>query len=1642
VSQQYLWIYQATVPTNVLEVLKLLRRRSQYPNPDDRLTLGQFTLRNTTMSGALVPTARGSFQQTGQLDWVSLSKSTFTFGLDVLVRLSKAELDPATVAIGLITCNRFVIRAEAQKRIYDALSNLKSFSSYGKLVWFGFGIKSTINDLADTEPGMACVALCACMSISYDSFYVAEVLREFCKFQETPPNIIPSVHQWKALVHICAGSVSNSKFPTLLEGLIRLVCPGTGISFHQPTSTNVLAKAIGALADVSNDKLANITIAGGLDCIWLAAISEWALALDVEVRVDSGCTVYRSSTNGDRCFPAVTIIFVSGNEQPTQLSKCHVVPKGHKFWGDLDLDQPRFRGGRSEWTNILADAFGPHLISLLQGTLQHSFALILFDASRLAEECYRYGPMKRGTQPNSAEHSFPFRRFHFSHPSSRGQPFLKFAAKRLPELAVAIDVLNQDEVQSYTSATWKRAIDRITLECMCEWCSSEQTAYDDYPPQFCLELIAETIIIFLWILSVTEMDSSIKPSSHGLQLLYTIHRGRSHRMKDIRNRRKYWNPTQPAYFPTSSVDILTAALAIFSGSTDSGSDIRKESSALSHDGICVFFKVFEDLNLSPEEASIVRVVAGQIHFQEAKYERINDLAGTARVPRDDLGPHTSYSLVVQETPQQGSLAAAYKISSNTCSYEYLLGISRLELAIAKSVQGSIRCEDPCDWSFDYQAREAIIFVPKCMTQRGKLSGEPPLLVPQWSLVSVPRSGTYEPIKLQIMQAPICRLYLEIAKQDGIYQLVYLGLCTRCLNGFFPSPDFIQEQMSPSRELDHLPHSASEGSVTVTLPSETGAWINKHFEIFVITSSGCEVKEMSIGGQVSIPTVSKNDENGVGKSALHTAATVGHRGLLQLLLQGGADKSYTVRQEETVLHCAAREGHNEAVKLLVARGIELDSRDEAGQTSLSRAARNGHRSIVKLMIGYGAQQDARDNYGQTALVWAAALGHLAVVELLLQGDADINTSEKNSGKTALQAAAGGGHLVVVERLLQEKADVNAAAARSNGRTSLQAAAGGGHLAVVERLLQEKVDVNAAAAEYSGRTALQAAAEGGHFVVVERLLEEKANVNATAAARYSGRTALQAAAEGGHLVVVGRLLQEKADVNAAAAEGSGRTALQAAARGGHLTVVERLLEEKADVNAAAAEGFFETIALPTTEGRTALRVAVEGRTALQAAAEGGHLAVVERLLQEKADINAAAGRSNGRTALQAAAGGGHLAVVERLLQGKADVNATAGESGRTALQAAAEGGHLAVVEQLLQEKADVNAAAARESGSTALQAAARRGHLAIVERLIKEKADVNAAVAAAAGAAGDCGRTALQAAAEGGHLAVAERLLQEKADVNAAAARSSGRTSLQAAAGGGHLAVVERLLREKADVNAAAARSDGRTALQAAAGGGHLAVVERLLQEKAGVNTATIGDSGSTALLAAARGGHLATVERLLKEKANVNVTAMGTLENYRRTTLQAAAEGGHLAVVKRLLQEKADVNAAAGRYNGRTALQAAAGGGYLAVVELLLQEKADVNATAGESGRTALQAAAEGGHLAVVEQLLQKKADVNATKAKECGISALEAAAKGGHLAVVKRLLQEKVNINPTPGFKNLALDAAAREGHMKVVECLHQAGAK
>jgi ankyrin repeat protein len=1003
------------------------------------------------MSETIVPASGVSnFQQQGQLDWMSLYKSTFTFSLEVMTRISRAGLDITAIAVSRIICSGFVIEPAAQERVLDALSSLKPFSSYGNIIWLGFGIKPVIKDLAESEPGLACVALCACMSVSYEPFYAAQVLRELCQVRETPLDVIPSIHQWNALVNICAGSISSSKFPTLVEGLIRLAIPRGGVSLHQPTPAKALAKALGALADVSHGKLANISIAGGLDCLWLAAVSEWLLSLNVEIRLSSGQTVYKSSVIHAGGFPQVTIFFDSGNGQQTQpilMRKCYIVPKGHKFWSSPRPEQFTLMGGHSEWITILRDTFGSCLTILLQENLRRNFAILLFDASRQAESYYNGEPLGDGLLHYFSGGGPPFGRFHFGHKFSRGQAFLEFATQRLPELAVIKEILIQFD-QSCVRSNWKDCMDEIKLECICPSCQGQAMAHGDYAGQFCLRLIAETIIIFLWILSAMKVHVSLRPSSQGLQLLYIRRREKRH------HGRKFG-----LNVGVHSGDILQIALEIFSGTTrNETSAERSASSALSYNGVCVFFRALEDLNLLPEDASTVQVIPGHIEFDGTIYQRICDLDLTDNVSGSENGfePHISYKLIAQETPQPGSIATAYQVSGFTQPHKHLLGISKLALAIAISIQGPIRCQGFCrDWNFPRHPRETLTFIPKLSNlQENQNSASEEQLPCQWSLISVPRASADESIDLRVVRASICTLYAEIVKglvsevvEESVpeiveelvpYRMTDLGACLACIVRFSYSLQFSKRAAQLSSNSYHFSRFRPKGTITVAIPSQAVRWLEKPFEMSLKIHSSSALEEAYMNGDKSFiqhlqgrrAEVEAKDSN--GKTVLHEVATRGHEGMLQLLLQGKASVNAMSDHGDTALHFAAQEGHEGAVKLLLEKDAELESTNHSGQTPLSLAAGSGYRTVVKLLLETGADLDFKDNSGRTPLWWATGNGHETVVKLLLEEGADLG-SKDSYGRTPLSWAAENMREAVVKLLLEKGADLDSK--DRYGRTSL-------------------------------------------------------------------------------------------------------------------------------------------------------------------------------------------------------------------------------------------------------------------------------------------------------------------------------------------------------------------------------------------------------------------------------------------------------------------------------------------------------------------------------------------------------------------------------------------------------------------------------
>ena len=252
---------------------------------------------------------------------------------------------------------------------------------------------------------------------------------------------------------------------------------------------------------------------------------------------------------------------------------------------------------------------------------------------------------------------------------------------------------------------------------------------------------------------------------------------------------------------------------------------------------------------------------------------------------------------------------------------------------------------------------------------------------------------------------------------------------------------------------------------------------------------------------------------------------------------------------TPLLYAAREGHSGLVERLLDAGAEIDGTEANGITPLLMAISNDRADTAKLLMERGADLDAQDWYGRTPL-WSAVNvrnlylhnqtfehvadreGMLEIARLLLEKGADPNARTRESppvrnhllaatgtlewvdftGQTPFLTAALAGDVTVMRLLLDHGADPHIAT--FHGTTPLMAAAGvnwvvsqsytEGPEALLEavRLCAELgMDVNAA--NSMGITAVMGAANRGSDDIIEFLVAEGARLDVS---DNEGRTPL--------------------------------------------------------------------------------------------------------------------------------------------------------------------------------------------------------------------------------------------------------------------------------------------------------------------------------------------------------------------------------------------------------------------------------------------------------------------------------------------------------------------------------------------------------
>ncbi|XP_050309097.1 uncharacterized protein LOC126745347 [Anthonomus grandis grandis] len=788
----------------------------------------------------------------------------------------------------------------------------------------------------------------------------------------------------------------------------------------------------------------------------------------------------------------------------------------------------------------------------------------------------------------------------------------------------------------------------------------------------------------------------------------------------------------------------------------------------------------------------------------------------------------------------------------------------------------------------------------------------------------------------------------------------------------------------------------------------------------------------------------------GDTVLHLAAQNGSCELIEALVQRyNIDVDILNANEETPLILAAFNGHHEAVECLLKNGAEPNhqnrSKNEIQDSAMSLAAAQGNIEIVQRLINHKANIDIEDQKGWRPLHVVAQNGYVDLLDLFLTHKVDIHAKYK-PGATALHAAVRNEHEDIVKKLIDKGADATAFVLDLN---VLRVAALVGNEQIASILLAKGVQIDDMGSDLV--TPLHAATWKGHKRLVELFLREKAKVNAQTIEKWSaihfaakfgfheiarvllangsdplvtidtGCNAFHIACGEGHVEVMQLLLQYNVDVNVRCSV-KNSTGLHWACANSRLAVVELLLLNNADVNIVTTENstmlhelcaqkHYNSYSVPIAKALISQGVPInakdiKGATPLHLASINGNLALVQKLLDNDADINE---ETETRSALNLAVAMGHAEVVQLLLEHGAQVNNFTIYK-RTCLHIAAEKRCKDIVQHLLRYNANVNVADGNLM--TPLHWAVQTGAEDVVKLLLD-----------AANARDIRFRLPLDIAFEHNHESIALTLIQ------VTTIRNSENHYLRMACQKGMNEVVEMLLQQHAcDVNESDVATKNNPLLEALLNG-HSPIADILLKNGASVNVST--PQGLTPLHLAAAQGFAQTTLDLIKLKASVDA-----LTCQQETPLYYASLQGFDNIVDTLVSHGADVHIATSP-DGFTALSVAAEKGHLQIIKNLIQHGADVNITNAEMF-SPLHIATLFNHVDCVGFLLNNGANIRGITRKE--YSALHIAALNGCLEIVQLVLSRIEGDDELIYYLNedgdTALDLALKGEHSEVVSIL------
>ena len=542
----------------------------------------------------------------------------------LLAQYCAIGVDPYTVEVGRLVSNHFKLSVQGERNVSHGLNNLSVFGRGDDNLSFGFGENHIVRNPDLNKNGFVLTALCGVLMEYFDEDFAARVLGELVKLQHVacPAPMTPPLRQWRAMVHACNGILATTRFGVVVENFVQLNSPNLkGIPQSTHASPQSIASVLHAIGMLSSGKAKQISVIGGQDGGWVAAIAEWLFDFKVVVQGQDGARLF---TNCENLEPEVLVFFnydmeADDSSQAMQVDGSHYKLSPGVVPGKNPGPPP---SGRVEW-HFLAKVFGERFTKLTSEDSAKTLGLAIGSVARGIE-----GLVIGKLEPDSNLASV----HNMGRLGSYGAGLVETITNWMPGLRRFSGTMNRAVKMDFNEAIvcYSEQIAKLRTACgPCDICSPEDNRATIQPRtdrQFCKLVIFETIVALGLALSKMIVVPELFPKRSGIEGFYDRQVQKRIQTKDrTLTELEHFSILYGNELLPMNVTRLEVCVEIF-GASDDAHDIRDGLVALSRAGVCAHLVVLEGApsRHGGDEGDLIRIVPGKINFQRKVYDRVSD----------------------------------------------------------------------------------------------------------------------------------------------------------------------------------------------------------------------------------------------------------------------------------------------------------------------------------------------------------------------------------------------------------------------------------------------------------------------------------------------------------------------------------------------------------------------------------------------------------------------------------------------------------------------------------------------------------------------------------------------------------------------------------------------------------------------------------------------------------------------------------------------------------------------------------------------------------------------------------------------------------------------------------------------------------